>query len=112
MATLAQVIEENWDGVFAKKKIIVTRERLRASINDPKGLLDLVGPSTNALERTKRMELLKNSGISLDDKGGKSFADKLGSAKVQIRHQVGRKFCCGYFAFWDRCVKLSWFPVT
>ena len=44
LATLAQVIEENWDGVFSKKKILVTQERLRASMNDPKGLLDLVGP--------------------------------------------------------------------
>ena len=44
LATLAQVIEENWDWVFSKKKILVTRERLRTSMNDPKGLLDLVGP--------------------------------------------------------------------
>ena len=78
-------------------------------MNDPKGLLDLVGPSTNALERTKRMELLKNAGISWDTKGGKYFADKLGSAKVRLDIEY---FCCGYFAFWDRCVKLSWFPVT
>ena len=58
-------------------------------MNDPKGLLDLVGPSTKALERTKRMELLKNAGISLDTKGGKSFADKLGSAKVRLDIELG-----------------------
>ena len=44
LATLAQVIEENWVGIFSKKKILVTRERLRTSMNDPKELLDLVGP--------------------------------------------------------------------
>ena len=89
LASLAQVIEDNRDGVFAKKKILVTRERLRASMNDPKGLLDLVGPSTNALERTKRMELLKSAGINLATKGVKSFADKLGSAKVRLDIGLG-----------------------
>ena len=79
LASLAQVIEENRDGVFSEKKILVARERLRASMNDPKGLLDFVGPSTNALERTKRMEILKSSGINLATKGVKSLVDKLGS---------------------------------
>ena len=89
LATLAQVIEDNRDEVFSKKKILVTRERLRASMNDHKGLLDLVGPSTNALERTKRMELLKSAGINLTTKGVKSFADKLGSAKVRLDIGLG-----------------------
>ena len=58
-------------------------------MNYPKGLLDLVGRSTKALERTKRMELLKNAGISWDTKGGKCFADKLGSAKVRLDIELG-----------------------
>ena len=31
LATLDQVREENWEGVFSKKKILLTQERLRAS---------------------------------------------------------------------------------
>lgn len=66
----------------SKKKTLVTREKLRAGIKDPRGLLDLGGPSTNALERTKTLELLKCAGYRLDNEGKKtSFLDKLDAAK-------------------------------
>ena len=47
----------------SKKNVLFTREKLRAGLHDPKGLLDLVGFSTNALERTKKIEQLKSSGL-------------------------------------------------
>ena len=59
-----------------KKRVLVTREKLRAGLHDPKGLLNLVGPSTNALERTKKLELLKSSGLLFSSRV-KSFSDKV-----------------------------------
>ena len=35
-----------------KKNVLITREKLRAGFNNPKGLLNLVNSSTNALEHT------------------------------------------------------------
>ena len=58
-------------------------------MNDSQGLLDLVGLSINALERTKRMELLKSAGINLATKGVKYFSDKLGEAKVRLDIGLG-----------------------
>ena len=52
----------NADGTV-KKNVLITREKLRAGLQDPKGLLDLVESSTNALEHTKKLELLKTSGL-------------------------------------------------
>ena len=34
----------------------------------PRGLLNLVGYSTNALERTKKLELLKSAGYDINSK--------------------------------------------
>ena len=53
---------------LSPKKTLRTRERLRAGLHDPRGLLNLVGSSTNALERTKKLELLKSSGLCFDEK--------------------------------------------
>ena len=70
------------DAATSRKKTLVTREKLRAGIKDPRGLLDLGGPSTNALERTKTLELLKCAGYRLDNEGKKtSFLDRLDAAK-------------------------------
>ena len=66
-----------------KKNILITREELQAGFNDPKGLLDLVGSSTNALEHTKKLELLKTSGL-MSVKKSKSFADKVNEAAVRL----------------------------
>ena len=68
---LASLRETPASGEPEKKSVLLTRERLRQGLNDPKGLLDLIGPSTNALERTKRLELLKNSGLLKESKGAK-----------------------------------------
>ena len=66
-----------------KKRVLVTREKLRAGLHDPKGLLNLVGPSTNALERTKKLELLKSSGLLFSSRV-KSFSDKLTAAILSL----------------------------
>ena len=50
------------DGRQPKKHVLVTRQKLRAGLDDPKGLLNLHNSSTNALERAKQLELLKSSG--------------------------------------------------
>ena len=47
---------------LSTKKALMTRERLRAGLHDPRGLLNLVGSSTDALERTKKWELMKSAG--------------------------------------------------
>ena len=41
------------DGRSPKKHVLVTRQKLRAGLDDPKGLLNLHNSSTNALERAK-----------------------------------------------------------
>ena len=66
-----------------KKRVLVTREKLKAGLHDPKGLLNLVGPSTNALERTKKLELLKSSGLLFNSQN-KSFSDKLTAAILSL----------------------------
>ena len=53
------------------------REKLRAGINHPTGLLNHVDSSTNALQRTKKLELLKTSGFLLNKQGLNSFENKL-----------------------------------
>ena len=64
------------------KKTLMTREKLRSGLHDPKGLLNLVGPSTDALERTKRLELLKSAGGRLDQsRRNASFSEKFNAAK-------------------------------
>ena len=62
------VVADACDTGLSAKKTLMTRERLRAGLHDPKGLLNLVGSSTNALERTKKLELLKNAGFCFDQK--------------------------------------------
>ena len=69
------------DARSIKKNVLRTREKLRAGLHDPKGLLDLIGSSTNALERTKKLELLKSSGLLSKTKGTRSFSERLKKAK-------------------------------
>ena len=74
----------------AKKNVLITREKLRMGLHDPKGLLDLVGPTTNALERTKRLELLKTSGLLNKSQGSKwSFSEKLNEATGRLDLGLG-----------------------
>ena len=78
----------NSDGTV-KKNVLITREKLRAGLHDPKGLLDLLQSSTNALEHTKKFELLKTSGLLNSARKMKSFPDKLNEATVRLGLGLG-----------------------
>ena len=53
-------------------------------MHDQKGLLNLVWSSTDALEKTKRLELLKTAGIDSSTKNARSsFANKLNAASLR-----------------------------
>ena len=75
-------------GGTSKKRTLLTREKLRAGMHDPRGLLDLAGPSTNALDRTKKLELLKSAGYDFNNKS-KSFSDKLNAATLRLELGLG-----------------------
>ena len=77
------------DARAVKKNVLRTREKLRAGLHDPKGLLDLIGSSTNALERTKKLELLKSSGLLNKTQGARSFSVKLNRAKERLDLGLG-----------------------
>ena len=77
-------VSGNLFGETPKKKLLMTRERLRAGFHNPKGLLNLVDSSTNALERTKQLELLKSAGFEFNNKNKHSFVDKLNAAKLRL----------------------------
>ena len=88
VASVEEVLAASGDDIASSKKILLTRERLRAGLNSPKGLLDLVGPSTTALDRTKRLELLKGAGMSF--KGpSRSFSDRLNAAIQRLDLGLG-----------------------
>ena len=70
------------------KRALFTRKLLRKGENDPKGLLSLVGSSSDALERTKRMELLKTAGYNFDTKGT-SFSEQLIAATLRLDLGLG-----------------------
>ena len=62
LATLTAVSESGAGEGTSKKKVLMTRDKLRAAQHDERGLLNLVDSSTNALERAKKLELLKTAG--------------------------------------------------
>ena len=70
------------------KRTLMTRQRLRAGVDDPKGLLDLGGTSTDALERTKKLELLKNAGYNFDALG-KTFPERFNAATLRLDLGLG-----------------------
>ena len=72
------------DGQATKKNVLVTRQKLRAAQLDPKGLLNLVSVSTNALERAKQLEMLKTAGLLQKNIRKRSFADRLQDAKFRV----------------------------
>ena len=72
------------DGRQPKKHVLVTRQKLRAGLDDPKGLLNLHDSSTNALERVKQLELLKSSGWLQNQRSGMSVTDKLNEAILNV----------------------------
>ena len=87
LASVDEVFADGCDEISTRKKVLLTREKLRAGLHDPKGLLDLVGPSTCALDRTKRLELLKGAGMSF--KGNRSFSDRLNAAMLRLDLGLG-----------------------
>ena len=89
LASLSRVPGSSNMSGSAKKSVLVTRERLRAGFDDPKGLLDLVGPSTSALDRTKKLELLKSAGYEFNTQGESSFTDKLNDASLRLEVGLG-----------------------
>ena len=88
LASVARVESERVDE-GSSKKVLLTREKLRAGLHDKKGLLDLIGPSTNALERTKKLELLKSAGLLFDSKGKTRFEDNLSAALLRLDLGLG-----------------------
>ena len=68
LASVAQVAAEGDLQNTPKKKVLMTREKLRAGLHDPRGLVELSGSSTKALERMKRLALLKSAGVGLNIK--------------------------------------------
>ena len=90
LTSIKQLTGSSESGHTEKKNILITREKLRKGLHDPKGLLDLVGSTTNALERTKRMELLKTSGMTNKSQGTrKSFSVKLNEATDRLELGLG-----------------------
>ena len=94
LASILRVPGGGGDGTAVRRNVLLTREKLRAGLHDPKGLLDLEGPSTNAIERTKRLELLKSSGLLVKNQSNRpftrlSFSDKLNEAKVRLALGLG-----------------------
>ena len=71
----------------AKKRILLTRDMLRAA-EDTRGLLNLEDRSTNALDRTKTLELMKSAGYDFSHKS-KSFSDRLHSAALRLEYGMG-----------------------
>ena len=89
LVSVQQVVDEDGVGGSSQKRALMTRERLRAGAHDPKGLLDLVSTSTSALEHTKRLELLKQSGFILSSKNFASNAEKLNAATTRLELGLG-----------------------
>ena len=67
----------------------MTREKLRSGLHDPRGLLNIAGSPTNALERMKRLELLKSAGVEFDSKKSSSFSEKLNAAIARLDLGLG-----------------------
>ena len=80
-------------GCASKKQALLTREKLRAGMSDPRGLLRMVSSSSNALERTKQLEILKSSGFGFEvnkkSLGKTSFSDQLAMATTRLDLGLG-----------------------
>ena len=88
LAALSTLSSSSDSSGQAKKRTLLTREKLRAGLHDPRGLPDLEGASTNALDRTKRLELQKSAGYDFEKKR-KSFSDKLNGATLRLELGLG-----------------------
>ena len=90
LATVEQISAGDGIGGGSKRRALMTRERLRAGQHDPKGLLNLVCTSTNALEHTKNLELLKSAGYIFNSTSrNQSAAVKFNAATVRLDLGLG-----------------------
>ena len=88
LASLSRMQELVDHGCITKKQSLLTREKLRSALKDPRGLLKMVSSSTSALERTKKMEILKCAGVVFDEnkelQRKTPFADRLQTARTRL----------------------------
>ena len=89
LASLDLVTAERTLQGTPKKKVLMTREKLRAGLHDPKGLLNITASSTNAIERMKRLELLKSAGVDFESQTKSSFSEKLNAAIARLDLGLG-----------------------
>ena len=82
LVSLARATEDLADICTYKKKILLTREKLRAGMHDERGLLNLTTPTSSSLERSKKLELLKSAGV-FDSKNKYNFEDKVKAAALR-----------------------------
>ena len=93
LASLSRMQELIDQGSVSKKQALLNREKLRLWLHDPRGLLQMVGSSTNALERAKKMEIQKCAGFVFDEnkksQGKVPFADRLQMARTSLELGLG-----------------------
>ena len=89
LASIDRVTQSHPEGLLTKKKLLLTREKLRAGFHNPKGLLNLVDSSTNALEHTNNVELLNAAGYQFNSQNKSTFSDKLNSAILRLDLGLG-----------------------
>ena len=103
LAGLSRVIQGETSATASVQNVLNTREKLRAGMDDPRGLLNLVGSSSNALERTKRLELLKSAGHVFSPQRKKfSFVDKLNAAILRLELGLGAQSPTDTLLFGDK----------
>ena len=89
LASIDQLAAEDVIGGSSKGRALMTREKLRAAQHDPKGLLDLVNTSTNALEHAKKLELLKSAGYIFNSNRKHSMTEQFNAAEVRLDLGLG-----------------------
>ena len=89
LTSVAHITENEGIGGSSTGRALMTREKLRAAQHDPKGLIDLVDTSTNALEHAKKLELLKSKGYILHSNRNRSMTEKFNAAEVRLDLGLG-----------------------
>ena len=93
LASLSRMQELVDNGCITKKQSLLTREKLRSALKDPRGLLKRVSSSTSALEHAKKMEILKCAGVvfgkNKKGQGKTPFADRLQTARTRLELGLG-----------------------
>ena len=103
LTSLSKVIQGETSATASVQNVLNTREKLRAGMDDPRGLLNLVGSSSSALERTKRLELLKSAGHVFSPQRKKfSFVDKLNAAILRLELGLGAQSPTDTLLFGDK----------